>query len=125
MGLFKYGIILYICRILINDIIMINVATKDNFEALIGGEGLTLVDFWAVWCGPCRMLSPIVDEVSEDFAGKVSVVKCNVDDCEDIAFKFGIRSIPTLIFFKNGEVVDRIVGALPKAALVEKIEALL
>ena len=125
MGLFKYGIILYICRILINDIIMINVATKDNFEALIGGEGLTLVDFWAVWCGPCRMLSPIVDEVSEDFAGKVSVVKCNVDDCEDIAFKFGIRSIPTLIFFKNGEMVDRIVGALPKAALVEKIEALL
>ena len=125
MGLFKYGIILYICRILINDIIMINVATKDNFEALIGGEGLTLVDFWAVWCGPCRMLSPIVDEVSEDFAGKVSVVKCNVDDCEDIAFKFGIRSMPTLIFFKNGEMVDRIVGALPKAALVEKIEALL
>lgn len=103
---------------------MAKIATLDTFESLVSGEGLSVVDFWAVWCGPCRMLSPIVDEISEEMPA-VSVIKCNVDDCGDIAYKYGIRSIPTLLFFKNGEVVDRMVGAIPKSMLVEKIESLL
>ena len=90
---------------------------------MLQDDKLVIVDFWAVWCGPCRMLSPIVDEIAEEMADKVTVVKCNVDDCEDIAMQYRIMSIPTLIFFKNGEIVDKTVGAMPKSALVEKINA--
>ena len=73
-----------------------------------------MVDFWAVWCGPCRMLSPTVDELAEVYADKIEVVKCNVDDCQEIAMEYGIRSIPTLLFFKEGQVVERTVGVLPR-----------
>ena len=91
----------------------------------VGKGKYILVDFWASWCGPCRILSPTVDEIARELEGEVTVAKCNVDDCEEIAGDYGIRSIPTLLFFKNGEMVDRTVGAMPKAALVEKIESLL
>ncbi len=102
---------------------MAKVATNANFAEMLQDDKLVIVDFWAVWCGPCRMLSPIVDEIAEEMADKVTVVKCNVDDCEDIAMQYRIMSIPTLIFFKNGEIVDKTVGAMPKSALVEKINA--
>lgn len=102
---------------------MTKVATNANFADMLQDDKLVIVDFWAVWCGPCRMLSPIVDEIAEEMADKVTVVKCNVDDCEDIAMQYRIMSIPTLIFFKNGEIVDKTVGAMPKSALVEKINA--
>lgn len=104
---------------------MAKVATNANFADILQDDKLVIVDFWAVWCGPCRMLSPIVDEIAEEMADKVTVVKCNVDDCEDIAMQYRIMSIPTLIFFKNGEIVDKTVGAMPKSALVEKINSLL
>ena len=102
---------------------MAKVATNANFADMLQDDKLVIVDFWAVWCGPCRMLSPIVDEIAEEMADKVTVVKCNFDDCEDIAMQYRIMSIPTLIFFKNGEIVDKTVGAMPKSALVEKINA--
>ena len=102
---------------------MAKVATNANFADMLQDDKLVIVDFWAVWCGPCRMLSPIVDEIAEEMADKVTVVKCNVDDCVDIAMQYRIMSIPTLIFFKNGEIVDKTVGAMPKSALVEKINA--
>ena len=102
---------------------MAKVATNANFADMLQDDKLVIVDFWAVWCGPCRMLSPIVDEIAEEMADKVTVVKCNVDDCEEIAMQYRIMSIPTLIFFKNGEIVDKTVGAMPKSALVEKINA--
>ena len=104
---------------------MAKVATNANFADMLQDDKLVIVDFWAVWCGPCRMLSPIVDEIAEEMADKVTVVKCNVDDCEDIAMQYRIMSIPTLIFFKNGEIVDKTVGAMPKSALVEIINSLL
>ena len=95
-----------------------------NFDSIVmeGGKP-ALVDFWAEWCGPCRMLSPILDEVEEEMADQISVVKVNVDDADEVAARYRIMSIPTLLFFKNGELVDKTVGAMPKPALVEKIKA--
>ena len=103
---------------------MAKVATLTNFKDILTGDKPVMVDFWAVWCGPCRMLSPTVDELAETYADKIDVVKCNVDDCQDIAMEYGIRSIPTLLFFKNGEVVDRMVGAVPRQEIVDIIEKL-
>lgn len=91
--------------------------TLENFDSVVNGSLPVLVDFWAPWCGPCRSLSPIVDEVADELAGKITVAKCNVDDNQDLAMKFGVMSIPTLVVFKNGEEIDRSVGALPKARL--------
>ncbi|MBQ6954306.1 MAG: thioredoxin [Bacteroidales bacterium] len=102
---------------------MAKVATNTNFSELLQDNKLIIVDFWATWCGPCRMLSPILDEVEEEMAGQISVVKVNVDDADEIAAQYRIMSIPTLLFFKNGQLVDKTVGAMPKAVLVEKIKA--
>ena len=84
---------------------------------------LVIVDFWATWCGPCRMISPILDELEEEMADQITVVKVNVDDADEIAAQFRIMSIPTLLFIKNGQIVDKTVGAMPKAALADKIKA--
>ena len=98
--------------------------SNDSFEATIA-EGVTMVDFWAPWCGPCRMIAPVVEELAEEYEGKATIAKVNTDEEQDIAVKFGIRSIPTVMFFKNGEVADTMVGAASKQAFAEKINALL
>ncbi len=97
--------------------------TNENFESLKSGQLPLVVDFWAEWCGPCKMLSPVVSQLAEEYDGKMVVGKCNVEECEDIAMQYGIRNIPTLIFFKNGEVVDKFVGAANKATLQAKFDA--
>ena len=100
----------------------INQITPENFDC-IGNDSLpVLVAFWAPWWGPCRSLWPVVDEVADELAGKLAVAKCNVDDNQDLAMKYGVMSIPTLIVFKNGEEIDRSVGALPKARLQALLE---
>ena len=102
---------------------MAKVATNTNFDDLLQDGKLVIVDFWATWCGPCRMLSPLLDEVEEEMADKISVVKVNVDDADEIAMKYRIMNIPTLLFFKGGQLVDKTVGAMPKNVLVDKINA--
>ena len=102
---------------------MAKIATNTNFDGLLVDDRLVIVDFWAVWCGPCRMLSPLLDEVEEEMADKITVVKVNVDDADEIAMRFRIMNIPTLLFFKNGQLVDKTVGAMPKNLLVQKINA--
>lgn len=100
--------------------------TDANFqETVLGSEKLTIVDFWAEWCGPCRMVGPIVQEIGQEYEGKVVVGKLDVDSNPGVSVKFGIRNIPTILFFKNGEVVDKQVGAVPKQILVNKLEALM
>jgi len=99
--------------------------TTQNYEALVE-EGLPIVlDFSATWCGPCKKLAPVIEELAGEYAGKVNVGKCDVDDNDELAARFNIRNVPTVLFIKNGEVVDKHVGAAPKSVLVEKINALL
>ncbi|MDQ3112129.1 MAG: thioredoxin [Bacteroidota bacterium] len=98
--------------------------TDANFEELVTKSTQpVLVDFWAEWCGPCRMVGPIVEEISKEYEGKAVVGKVDVDSNPNISMQFGIRNIPTILFFKNGQVVDKQVGAAPKATLTEKLNA--
>ena len=100
--------------------------TDDNFESeVLKSDKLCLVDFWAEWCGPCRMVGPIVEEIAKEYAGKLKVGKLNVDNNSQTAVKYGIMSIPSLLFFNGGKVVEQIVGAVPKKQLVQKIEKII
>ena len=98
--------------------------TDGNFKnVVLDSDKVVLVDFWASWCGPCRMIAPIVDELHEELEGKAVIGKVNVDDNSESSANYGVRNIPTLLVFKNGEVVDKLVGAVPKSQILEKLEA--
>jgi thioredoxin 1 len=98
--------------------------TADTFKTTIAGATTpVLVDFWAPWCGPCKAIAPILEELAEEFAGKLRIAKVNIDDNDTIAAEHGIRAIPTMLLFKNGKLVEQIVGMLPKATLKEKLQA--
>ncbi len=97
--------------------------TDANFEEVLSTDKPVLVDFWAEWCGPCKMIGPVVEELAGEYDGKAVIAKVDVDSNPQVSAKFGIRSIPTLLFFKNNEIVDKQVGAVPKAVLSQKLEA--
>lgn len=97
--------------------------TDNELAEVLTSERLVVIDFWAEWCGPCKKISPIVDELATEYEGKVDIYKCDVDENSEVCEKFGIRNIPTLIFLKNGEVVDRHVGTATKSQLAEKIDS--
>ncbi len=103
------------------------IAVNDsNFtQVVINSDKPVLVDFWATWCGPCRMISPIVEELAAEYEGKAVITKCDVDSSSEVPVKYGIRNIPTILFFKNGELKDKIVGATTKSAIIAKINALM
>ena len=99
--------------------------TSENFESLKNGDKPLVIDFWATWCGPCRMVAPIISKLAEKYEGKVVVGKCDVEENEDMAVEFGIRNIPTILFFKNGQQVDKLVGAQSESVINEKFLSLL
>ena len=99
--------------------------TKENFEQLLQSELPLVIDFWAEWCGPCRAISPIVEELAEEYVGKVNIGKCDIEENDDIVMKYAVRNVPTIVFVKDGQLVDRQVGSCKKADLEAKIAKLL
>ena len=99
--------------------------TDKNFKEVLSSNELVVIDFWATWCGPCRAVSPIIDELAKEFEGKVAIGKCDVDENPDLSVAYGIRSIPTVLFFKNGQLVDKQVGSAQKSVFMGKVQALL
>ena len=98
--------------------------TNDNFkEKVLDTKGVALIDFWAEWCGPCRLIGPVVEELSKEYDGKATIGKLNVDDNSDVAAQYGIMSIPTLLFFKDGQLIDKHVGVASKGDLKKKLDA--
>ncbi|MCQ2158036.1 MAG: thioredoxin [Bacteroidales bacterium] len=104
---------------------MEKIITSNNISEILATSQPVVVDFWATWCGPCRVLGPTIDEIATEFDSRAVVAKCNIDDCEDVAVEYGIRNIPTLLFFKDGQVVDRKVGVISKQEIAEKLESLM
>ena len=104
---------------------MPTVITNTNISEILAGEKPVMIDFWAPWCGPCRMLAPTVDTIETEYAGRVLVAKCNVDDADEVAAQFRIRNIPTLMFFKGGEMVNRLVGAVPRQEITSILDSIL
>lgn len=103
---------------------MAQTVTLENFETFMNAPA-AVIDFWATWCGPCRRIAPIVEELAGEYAGRVEIGKCDIEECDEIVERFQIMSVPTLLFFKNGQVVDKLVGAGSKEMIKEKIDALL
>ena len=99
--------------------------TNENYASVLASGQPVVIDFWAEWCGPCRMIAPIIDELAAEYDGRVVIAKCDVEECEEAVAKFGVRNIPTVVFVKGGEFVDKNVGAASKDALKAKIEKLL
>lgn len=104
---------------------MSQIVTNTNISEILASDKPVMIDFWATWCGPCRMLAPIVDEIAAEYDGKIVVAKCNVDDADDVAVDFRIRNIPTIMFFKGGEMVNRLVGAVPKQEITAILDSML
>lgn len=104
---------------------MEKIVTNTNLQEILAGSQLVLIDFWATWCGPCRMLSPTVDEVAAEYEGRVTVAKCNVDDADEVAMQYRVRNIPTLVFIKDGQTVDRLVGVVSKKEITDILDKLI
>ena len=104
---------------------MEKVVTNSNISEILSADQPVLIDFWATWCGPCRMLSPTVDEIADEYEGRVVVAKCNVDDSDEIAMQYRVRNIPTLIFFKGGQQVDKLVGLVSKKEITDILDKLI
>lgn len=104
---------------------MEHIVNDSNFAKIINTDKPVMIDFWATWCGPCRAIAPVVEELAGEYDGRAVIGKCNVDEVAELPMKFGIRNIPTLLFFKDGQLVDRLVGAVPKTEIAKKIDALL
>jgi len=117
------------CKSFVEEDILMSDAVKslsaDSFDQTVKSQSLVLVDFWATWCGPCKIIGPVIEELAKEYAGKVTFAKVNTDENPDLASRHNIRGIPTLIFFKDGKILDQVVGAVPKAQLKSKIESLI
>lgn len=99
--------------------------TKENFQEVLASELPVVIDFWAEWCGPCRMITPIIEELAVEYEGRVLICKCDVEENDEVTMKYGVRNIPTIVFLKGGELVDKQVGAASKDAIAAKIEKML
>ena len=111
-------------RVLMSD--AVKIISADSFDQeVIQAANLTMVDFWATWCGPCKIIGPVIEELAKEYEGKVNFTKVNTDENPDLASRYSIRGIPTLMFFKDGQVLDQVVGAVPKGQLKSKIDSLL
>ena len=104
---------------------MAQTINSENFNHVIASGKPVVLDFWATWCGPCKRIGPIIEALAADYEGQAIIGKCDVEECEDLAVQFGIRNVPTILFIKNGEVVDKVVGAAPRTTFEEKLKAIL
>ena len=105
-----------------SDAIVIAVTDESFEQDVVRAEGLVMVDFWAAWCGPCRMIAPVVEQLARDYAGRVTVAKLDVDSNPEAVTRFGVRSLPSILFFRDGVVVDQVVGAVPRATLEQRLQ---